>query len=549
MRLGISIGIGARGAGNSEPAIITASTAPSLGPLTDGDTVQSAYTAGSYASTAGTIASAVETVTINGTTGALADVVSFDDVVAVSVLVTDSVGNTRTFGAGTQTVQGIAPTLTATDSLSGRTLTITVDSTTGTPTPTTALTTLTLDGSPVSPTSTGSGVWTYEVPDNASSQTVAWTVTASNAAGSDTASGSEAVAANLFAPSPLTAPVISGTKVGETPTVDQAGTYDGVPAPTVLGAFTLDGAAFDPPTELQPADEGKTLAYVEEATNGVTPDATQTVTGTVENPPAFASATGGTVTDITEGGSTFRVHYLTPSDTNFEITAGGDFEAWIVPGGGAGGSSNFRSAGGGSAGKPESTIQTLAPGVYPAVVGLGGVGVYPGYGGDGEASSIFGVTAQPGVGGAESAGAEPGNDGRNGVNGSGASQMSDQGGISTGGGFDGGRGGAIMGDRGTDTGAGGGAGAGQNGGDCPPFGDGSGGDGVLSPITGTSQYYCGGGGGSSNGGQFAGGAGGGGADEAPGVNGLGGGGGGAWGFSEPGANGGNGSIYVKYQIA
>lgn len=89
----------------STPPIITATTAPSIGTLTDGDTVQSAYTAGSYASTAGTIASAVETVTINGTTGALADVVSFDDVVSVSVLVTDSAGNTQTFNAGAQTVQ------------------------------------------------------------------------------------------------------------------------------------------------------------------------------------------------------------------------------------------------------------------------------------------------------------------------------------------------------------------------------------------------------------------------------------------------------------
>lgn len=98
------------GRGRGKPVIITATTAPSLGALTDGDTVQSGLAASAtettnYASTAGTISSAVETVTINGTTGALADVVSFDDVVSVSVLVTDSAGNTQTFNAGAQTVQ------------------------------------------------------------------------------------------------------------------------------------------------------------------------------------------------------------------------------------------------------------------------------------------------------------------------------------------------------------------------------------------------------------------------------------------------------------
>ena len=87
----------------------------------------------------------------------------------------------------------IAPTITASDSLSGRTLTITVDSTTGVPAPTTALTALTLDGSDVLGDETGTGPWAYEVPDSADGQTVAWTVEASNAEGSDTASGSEAV--------------------------------------------------------------------------------------------------------------------------------------------------------------------------------------------------------------------------------------------------------------------------------------------------------------------------------------------------------------------
>ena len=108
--------------------------------------------------------------------------------------------NKAYLGATVLFSRGFNTTITASDSLSGRTLTITVDSTTGVPAPTTALTALTLNGVNVLGDETGTGPWTYEVPDSEDSQTVAWTVEASNAEGSDTASGSEAVAANLFAP-------------------------------------------------------------------------------------------------------------------------------------------------------------------------------------------------------------------------------------------------------------------------------------------------------------------------------------------------------------
>lgn len=84
------------------------------------------------------------------------------------------------------------------------------------------------------------------------------------------------------APSVVTAPTITGAFVGSTPVVN-AGTYGGLPAPTVTpGTLELDGVAFDPPTELQPADDGKTLTYTgETASNGIAPDATQSVTVTV----------------------------------------------------------------------------------------------------------------------------------------------------------------------------------------------------------------------------------------------------------------------------
>ena len=228
--------------GPGTPIVITATVSPALGSLRDGDSVQAALSpgaldTGSYASTAGAITAVSATVTINGAAAALADVVRFDDVVNVSITVSDAAGNTRDFNAGTQTVQGIAPTLAASDSLSGRTLTIIVDSTTGVPAPVTALTALTLDGVEVRGDATGSDPWTYEVPDSADGQTVAWTVEASNVEGSDTASGSEAVAANLFAPT-MTVSTIS---IGETfsITIDN---LTGTPAPTLAFDVTVDGS-------------------------------------------------------------------------------------------------------------------------------------------------------------------------------------------------------------------------------------------------------------------------------------------------------------------
>jgi hypothetical protein len=80
------------------------------------------------------------------------------------------------------------------DSLSGRTLTVTTGTVTGNPTPSLSIT-MTLDGSPVTPN--GSGPWTYEVPSSLSSQTVARTVTATNSQGTATSTGSEVVAADV----------------------------------------------------------------------------------------------------------------------------------------------------------------------------------------------------------------------------------------------------------------------------------------------------------------------------------------------------------------
>ena len=47
------------------------------------------------------------------------------------------------------------------------------------------------------------------------------------------------------------------------------------------------------------------------------------------------SATGGTTTDVTVGGTDYRIHEFT-SDGTFTVTAGGDVDILLVGGGGSG---------------------------------------------------------------------------------------------------------------------------------------------------------------------------------------------------------------------
>lgn len=103
MRLSLGIGLSNR---SGVPPIITATVAPTLGALTDSDTPADGYTAGTYASTEGTISSAVPTYNVNGSPEAGTYDLQPGDVVSVQVLVTDSVGNTRTFSTNTSAVPG-----------------------------------------------------------------------------------------------------------------------------------------------------------------------------------------------------------------------------------------------------------------------------------------------------------------------------------------------------------------------------------------------------------------------------------------------------------
>ena len=167
-----------------------------------------------------------------------------------------------------------APSVSASGNLSNRSLTITVDTLTGSPTSTASLTTLTLDGADVLGDETGSGPWIYTVPPSAGTQTVAWTVTASNAIGDGISSGSEVVAGDLAAPVITGVPTISGSEnIGQTLTASAA-SVTGDPFPTrtwqwhnsVSGA--ISGATLATYT-LQASDEGDTVYVVQTETNGI----------------------------------------------------------------------------------------------------------------------------------------------------------------------------------------------------------------------------------------------------------------------------------------
>ena len=102
MQLGFGVSL-TRGGGKAKPLIITALVAPSLGPLAVGDTIQSAYTAGVFASAAGVIVSATPTYLLDGVPVAGSTAVAAGQVAQVVVLVTDSVGTTRVFATAART--------------------------------------------------------------------------------------------------------------------------------------------------------------------------------------------------------------------------------------------------------------------------------------------------------------------------------------------------------------------------------------------------------------------------------------------------------------
>lgn len=90
-------------AGNPISAVVM----PSMNMLTAAQTPADGYVAGNYTSSAGSIVSAVPTYIVDGTPQAGSFDLQADDMVFVSVLVTDSVGNTRVFVTNVVTVSAI----------------------------------------------------------------------------------------------------------------------------------------------------------------------------------------------------------------------------------------------------------------------------------------------------------------------------------------------------------------------------------------------------------------------------------------------------------
>jgi hypothetical protein len=229
----------------------------------------------------------------------------------------------------------------------------------------------------------------------------------------------------------------------------------------------------------------------------------------------FVVASGGTVSDITDGGFNYRLHAFTATgNSTFTVASPGEVEYLVVAGGGAGGCNVVgatNSADGGSAGQfLEGTLEVSIAAIT-VTVGAGGTGVSGANGGNGGNSVFSTVTASGGTGGLGL---------RSSVT-------------------NGGAGG---------TGTAGGTGISPN--------AGAGGAGGTSTITSVSTVYAGGGGGGfTNGGL--GGAGGGGRGEsfstgnaAAGETNKGGGGGGISNSLGPaaGKNGGSGVVYIRYRI-
>jgi len=280
-------------------------------------------------------------------------------------------------------------------------------------------------------------------------------------------------------------------------------------------------------------------------------------------------ATGGTITNITQGGVGYRVHTFTTTGTStFTFTRAGLVEFLIVAGGGAGGG---RHAGGGGAGGVLIGMTTCSPQAYTVTVAVGGTGFslnssYGGRGNNGKDSMFGNFIAFGGGGGGGYANGLDTVSGANGGSGGGGAGARDLTGYTLAR--------SVAGTGTPGQGNAGGLGSlvssqwqGAGGGGAGSFGDnafqypigGNGGNGIAYLISGTTTVYGGGGGGGGdanidlNGGR--GGLGGGGRGTGafnptvglPGTANTGGGGGG--GRDAPGGAGGSGIVIVRYRTS
>jgi hypothetical protein len=271
-------------------------------------------------------------------------------------------------------------------------------------------------------------------------------------------------------------------------------------------------------------------------------------------------AEGGTITSVTEGGTTYKIHTFTSSGTFTVLSGSATVDYLVVAGGGGGGGD--RGGGGGAGGMTTGTTNANV-GANTITIGAGGAGGGTN-GNDGGSSTAIGVTALGGgsAGGGAGSGRTNGNSGGSGGGGGAQTNITNIGGSGTSG--QGNSGGNSFGGSTLATvGAGGGGGKGAAGSNGGSGVGGNGGNGSASSISGSSVTYAGGGGGAidaRDGNRTAGigGTGGGGAafnTGATGQNGTantGGGGGGGGVDNAPAANaggsGGSGIVIIRYPI-
>jgi hypothetical protein len=281
------------------------------------------------------------------------------------------------------------------------------------------------------------------------------------------------------------------------------------------------------------------------------------------------SATGGTESTHSFGGTTYKIHTFTSSGT-FTVTAGGSVDVLVVAGGGAGSAAVNYGGAGGAGGLIWLSGHTLIAGTYATVIGAGASGYDSNRGNNGGNTTMFGLTAIGGGGGGFQGGTTTGKDGGSGGGGgytstgnygagTQSSQSGDSGtyGFGNNGGF--GNSGSTSPAGPNSSGGGGGAGGAGTAGDfsLPPRG-GVGKD--MSTYVGTSVgdsgWFASGGGGSNQSGYSAGTASaGGGGDGANYNNSLAthgdantGGGGGCGTNTQGGRNGGSGVVIVRYVV-
>ena len=321
-----------------------------------------------------------------------------------------------------------------------------------------------------------------------------------------------------------------------------------------------------------------TLCYTQLNPSDGSSDGSFQYTGTIYDTQVYSDVfhpypAGGTITDVTIGAVTYRVHaFTTVGASTLVIPETRECDVLLVAGGGGGGgvTGNGASGGGGAGGLVFVTYPALQGGQYSIVVGDGGTagGDALENGGNGGNTTCFGLTAEGGGGGggssdvnawlAGSAGGSGGGGGGgdaypNGSSGA-ATQPGTNSGVTTDAGFAGGASASGAGDCG-----GGGGGAGEvgdtfHGGTVGNGYNIQGGDGLNMSSTfttafGDSGYFAGGGGafGRNNNLSSAGGAGGGGAGGSSGTANTGGGGGGRDAGVVAGA-GGSGIVLIRYKI-